>query len=165
MKSKLCKLQRVALVYDLYLRAGRVNEYELTFGGSKYTNWNKLYEAINKNIPKNTVHNITMASNSHPSVNAPGTPQASRGIVLMSGLLHKLSQQKIDYTVTVRTLASIFALQQGVHEYIQGTVPKPLAAVPRSLTNAPTTTASASTIPSLSATPATLTASVTTSKS
>ncbi|KAJ3335570.1 hypothetical protein HDU93_005028 [Gonapodya sp. JEL0774] len=61
-----------------------------------------------------------------------------------------------------KTVVSIFALQQGVHEYIQGTVPKPPAAVPGSLTDAPTTTASASTMLSLSATPATLAAPVTT---
>ncbi|KAJ3338753.1 hypothetical protein HDU93_009066, partial [Gonapodya sp. JEL0774] len=61
-----------------------------------------------------------------------------------------------------KTVVSIFALQQGVHKYIQGTVPKPPAAVPGSLTYAPTTTASTSTIPSLSATPAPLAAPVTT---
>ncbi|KAJ3329058.1 hypothetical protein HDU93_001157 [Gonapodya sp. JEL0774] len=55
MKSKLCKLRRVARVYDLYLTAGRIEDYESTFGGGKYTNWNKLYEAINKAFPKTTV--------------------------------------------------------------------------------------------------------------
>ncbi|KAJ3329750.1 hypothetical protein HDU93_000806, partial [Gonapodya sp. JEL0774] len=57
-----------------------------------------------------------------------------------------------------KTVVSIFALQQGVHEYIQGTVPKPEATGPGSLTVASSTpTASTSVTPSASASSSTTT--------